>query len=88
MEISLKADIGDRTLSIKTGKIAKQASGAVVVQYGETVVLVTVVAANEERAGIDFLPLSVEYQEKSMLPAGFPEIISGVRSEDPVKRKL
>lgn len=64
MEISLKAEIGGRTLSIKTGKIAKQASGAVVVQYGETVVLVTVVAANEERTGVDFLPLSVEYQEK------------------------
>ncbi|MDY0376905.1 MAG: polyribonucleotide nucleotidyltransferase [Desulfobacterales bacterium] len=64
MEISLKAEIGGRTLSVKTGKIAKQASGAVVVQYGETVVLVTVVAANEERTGVDFLPLSVEYQEK------------------------
>jgi polyribonucleotide nucleotidyltransferase len=64
MEISLKADIGGKSLSIQTGKIAKQASGSVVVQYGETVILVTVVASDELRAGTDFLPLSVEYQEK------------------------
>ncbi|UCE54498.1 MAG: polyribonucleotide nucleotidyltransferase [Desulfobacterales bacterium] len=63
MEISLKEKIGGRTLSIQAGKLAKQASGSVVVQYGDTIVLVTVVSANEERAS-DFLPLSVEYQEK------------------------
>lgn len=64
MEISLAADVGGKPLSIQTGKIAKQASGSVVVQYGETIVLVTVVSADEVRAGTDFLPLSVEYQEK------------------------
>ncbi|MEZ4528986.1 MAG: polyribonucleotide nucleotidyltransferase [Desulfobacterales bacterium] len=64
MELTLKADIGGKTLSIQTGKVAKQASGSVVVQYGETVVLVTVVSSDEARAGTDFLPLSVEYQEK------------------------
>ncbi len=63
METTLKAEIGGRTLSIQTGKVAKQASGSVVVQYGETIVLVTVVSSNEERM-VDFLPLSVEYQEK------------------------
>ncbi len=63
MEILLKEDIGGRTLSIQTGKVAKQASGAVVVQYGDTIVLVTAVSAREERPS-DFLPLSVEYQEK------------------------
>lgn len=63
MEILLKEEIGGRTLSIQAGKLAKQASGSVVVQYGDTIVLVTVVSANEERAS-DFLPLSVEYQEK------------------------
>jgi len=63
MDILLKADIGGQTLSIQTGKVAKQASGSVVVQYGETTVLVTVVSANNERM-VDFLPLSVEYQEK------------------------
>ena len=63
MTILLKADIGGKILSIQTGKVAKQASGSVVVQYGETTVLVTVVSANNERM-VDFLPLSVEYQEK------------------------
>ena len=64
MDTFLKTQIGKETFSFQTGKVAKQASGAVVVQYGETIVLVTVVAAKEERVGVDFLPLSVEYQEK------------------------
>jgi polyribonucleotide nucleotidyltransferase len=63
MEYTFKADVGGNTLSIQAGKVAKQASGSVVVQYGDTVVLVTAVSANNER-DIDFLPLSVEYQEK------------------------
>ncbi len=63
MERSFTADVGGRPLTIRSGKVAKQASGAVTVQYGDTIVLVTVVAANEERAA-DFLPLTVEYQEK------------------------
>ena len=63
MEKILEAAVGEKTVSIRTGKFAKQASGAVVVQCGETVVLVTVVSSDSER-DIDFLPLSVEYQEK------------------------
>jgi polyribonucleotide nucleotidyltransferase len=63
MEVSLKTDIGGKTLSIETGKVAKQASGSVVVRYGDTVVLVTAVSSDEQRM-VDFLPLSVEYQEK------------------------
>ncbi|MCU0538322.1 MAG: polyribonucleotide nucleotidyltransferase [Desulfobacterales bacterium] len=63
MEILLKEDIGGKAMSIQTGKVAKQASGSVVVQYGDTIVLVTVVATHDERPG-DFLPLTVEYQEK------------------------
>ncbi len=63
METTFKADIGGRTLSIQTGKVAKQASGSVVVRYGETIVLVTAVSAQTEKAS-SFLPLSVEYQEK------------------------
>ncbi|MEJ2155947.1 MAG: polyribonucleotide nucleotidyltransferase [Desulfobacteraceae bacterium] len=63
MEQIVTADVGGKPLTIRTGKIAKQAGGSVIVQYGDTVVLVTVVAANEERAA-SFLPLSVEYQEK------------------------
>jgi polyribonucleotide nucleotidyltransferase len=64
MEVLLNAEIGDKTLSIQSGKLAKQASGSVLVKYGETVVLVTVVSTHEERIGADFLPLTVEYQEK------------------------
>ncbi|HEA65867.1 MAG TPA: polyribonucleotide nucleotidyltransferase [Desulfobacterales bacterium] len=64
MEILLKTEIGGKSLSIQTGKVAKQASGSVVVQYGETIVLITAVSSNEVRAGIDFLPLTVDYQEK------------------------
>lgn len=64
MEILFKAEVGGRNLTVQTGKIAKQASGSVVVQYGETIVLVTVVATEDVREGVDFLPLSVEYQEK------------------------
>ncbi|MBW1835421.1 MAG: polyribonucleotide nucleotidyltransferase [Deltaproteobacteria bacterium] len=63
MEMTFKTELGGRPLSIQTGKIAKQASGAVVVQYGDTVVLVTVVSSEEKR-DTDFLPLTVEYQEK------------------------
>ena len=64
MEVSFKAMVGDRTLSIETGKMALQANGAVMVRYGETMVLVTAVSTDEVREGIDFVPLTVEYQEK------------------------
>jgi polyribonucleotide nucleotidyltransferase len=63
MEILLEANVGGKTLSIQTGKIAKQASGSVVVKYGDSTVLVTAVSSNDER-NVGFLPLSVEYQEK------------------------
>ncbi|MDO9565900.1 MAG: polyribonucleotide nucleotidyltransferase [Candidatus Desulfaltia sp.] len=63
MENIYKTEVGGRILSISSGKIAKQASGSVVVQYGETIVLVSAVSSMEQRE-VDFLPLSVEYQEK------------------------
>jgi polyribonucleotide nucleotidyltransferase len=63
MEKIFTADVGGRPLTIRSGKVAKQAGGSVTVQYGDTIVLVTVVAAHDERAA-DFLPLTVEYQEK------------------------
>jgi polyribonucleotide nucleotidyltransferase len=75
MIIKKSAKIGNKEISIETGRVAKQASGAVTVQCGDTVVLVTVVATNEVREGIDFFPLSVEYREKSYaagkIPGGF-----------------
>ena len=64
MEKKFTTTINGKEYSITTGKIARQASGAVVVQCGETVVLVTAVASKEPKDDISFLPLSVEYQEK------------------------
>ncbi|WP_432798955.1 polyribonucleotide nucleotidyltransferase [Poriferisphaera sp. WC338] len=70
-EHRVELEIGGRTLSIETGKIAKQADGAVLVQYGETVVLGTAVHA-EPREGIDFFPLTVDYREKLTAAGKFP----------------
>lgn len=60
----VEAEIDGKKISIETGKIAKQASGSVVVRSGETVVLVTVVGNKTANPGVDFLPLTIEYQEK------------------------
>ncbi|MCK4292167.1 MAG: polyribonucleotide nucleotidyltransferase [Planctomycetes bacterium] len=68
----VEREIGGRTLSIETGKVAKQADGAVVVQYGDTVVLVAVVTAPPRSEDIDFFPLSVEYREKQSAAGKFP----------------
>ena len=66
---------GERTVTLETGEIANQASGAVLASMGETVVLATVVAAKESRPGQDFFPLTVDYQEKTFaagrIPGGF-----------------
>jgi polyribonucleotide nucleotidyltransferase len=67
--------IGQQTLSIETGRLAKQADGAVVVRAGDTMVLVTACAASNAREGIDFLPLTVDYREytyaSGRIPGGF-----------------
>jgi len=69
-------DLGDgRTIEIETGKLAKQADGSVVVKMGDTMLLATVVSSPEAKEGTDFLPLSVDYQEKyaatGRIPGGF-----------------
>jgi len=70
-----KREIGGRTLSLETGKIARQSDGAVMVTYGETTILTAVNAANVPREGIDFFPLQVEYRERhyagGKIPGGF-----------------
>ncbi len=75
MRVQKSLEFGGRTLSIETGRIARQAAGAVLVQYGETVVLVTAQAADKDDATKDFLPLTVEYREKfyaaGKIPGGF-----------------
>ena len=71
----LQIDFAGRPFSIETGKVARQANGSVLVQYGETVVLVTAVTADKKREGLDFVPLTVNYQEMTYaagrIPGGF-----------------
>ncbi|SFB82787.1 polyribonucleotide nucleotidyltransferase [Parapedobacter composti] len=75
-EIKTTIDMGEgRLIEISTGKLAKQADGSVVVKQGKTMLLATVVSAQEAKPGTDFLPLSVDYQEKyaatGRIPGGF-----------------
>lgn len=71
----IEANLGGRPLTIECGKMAKQAGGAVTVRYGDTIVLTTVCASTEPREGIDYLPLMVDYREKTYaagrIPGGF-----------------
>ncbi len=68
-------DVGGRPLTMETGTLAKQASGSVVVRYGDTMVLVTACYSPHDREGIDFLPLTVDYRENTYasgrIPGGF-----------------
>jgi len=75
MEYKVQIDLGGRPFSIETGKVAKQANGSVLVQYGDTVVLVTAVVSDKKREGLDFIPLTVNYLEMTYaagrIPGGF-----------------
>ena len=71
MSFKVEREIAGRLLSIESGKMAKQAAGAVTVRYGDTVVLATVVTA-EPREGLDFFPLYVDYREKTSAAGKFP----------------
>lgn len=72
---SFSMDLAGRKLSIEIGKVAQLADGAVVVRYGDTVVLVTACASDKPKEGIDFFPLSVDYEERlyavGKIPGGF-----------------
>jgi polyribonucleotide nucleotidyltransferase len=74
-EFMKQTDLGGRKLTFETGKIARQADGAVMVTYGETKVLCTAVGARKPRTDLDFFPLTVNYQEKTFaagkIPGGF-----------------
>ena len=79
---------GGRTLRIETGKIARQADGAVIVTYGGTSVIATVCAEKKPKVGIDFFPLTVNYQEKSYasgkIPADILNVKGGLLREKPL----
>jgi polyribonucleotide nucleotidyltransferase len=72
---SFECEVGGRKLIIETGKLAGQAAGAVTVRYGDTVALVTACTSAEPREGIDFLPLTIDYEERlyaaGKIPGGF-----------------
>src|SRR6058998_2454982 len=70
-EVRVERRIGAGTLSISTGKLAKQAEGAAIVQYGDTVILAAATSA-PGREGIDFFPLTVDYREKTYAAGKFP----------------
>ena len=75
MATTVETEIGGKRLILETGVMAKQAGGAVVARYGDTVVLSTAVSSKVERENVDFLPLTVDYQEKAYsagkIPGGF-----------------
>ncbi|MEK7765412.1 MAG: polyribonucleotide nucleotidyltransferase, partial [bacterium] len=72
---SISINVGGRAIRIGTGEIARQAGGAALVQYGETVILATAVLGNPRAQGGDFLPLTVDYRERTYaagrIPGGF-----------------
>jgi len=75
MATTVETEIGGKRVILETGIMAKQANGSIVVRYGDTVVLATAVASKVERENVDFLPLTVDYQEKAYsagkIPGGF-----------------
>ena len=72
---SFEIELGGRNIIVEHGKMAKQANGAALVRYGDTVVLVTATASSAPREGVDFFPLTVDYEEKmyaaGKIPGGF-----------------
>ncbi len=89
MAKTYSVEIGGRDLHFETGHLAQQASGSVLVRYGENAVLVTAVMSDSPREGIDFLPLTVDYMERAYaagrVPGGFlPERNrASLRKRDP-----
>ncbi|MFH1672988.1 MAG: polyribonucleotide nucleotidyltransferase [Pseudomonadota bacterium] len=72
MAFKFETELGGRTLTLETGRIARQADGAVLARYGETIVLVASVASKQVREGLDFVPLTVEYMEKGYAAGKIP----------------
>lgn len=72
MVLSDSIEIGGKRITLETGRIARQADGAVLIRLGETIVLVTAVAEKEPREGVDFLPLTVDYRENNYAAGRIP----------------
>src|SRR5712675_1917670 len=88
----VELDWGGRTLTLETGKVARQADGAVIATYGETTVIATAVAAKQPKPGIDFLPLTVNYTEKyyaaGRIPGGYFKRERGPTEKDTLTSRL
>src|SRR5271167_4561023 len=88
----VQLDWGGRNLTLETGKVARQADGAVIATYGETTVIATVVAAKQPKPGIDFLPLTVNYTEKyyaaGRIPGGYFKRERGPTEKDTLTSRL
>ena len=84
---TFEMELAGRPLIIETGKMAKQANGAVLVRYGDTAVLVATTASKEPREGTDFFPLTVDYEEKmyavGKMPGGF--LLSLIHISEPTR---
>src|SRR6267154_6160589 len=72
MPEKITTQVGDKQITIETGRLAKQADGAVTVQLGETIVIVAAVAATTAKEGQEFFPLTVDYREKAAAAGRFP----------------
>src|SRR6188474_931328 len=72
MPEKVTAQVGNKSLTIETGKLAKQADGAVVVQLGDTIILTAAVGAVKAKEGQEFFPLTVDYREKAAAAGKFP----------------
>ena len=88
----VEIEIEGRQFSLEAGRVARQTDGAVSVRYGDTVVLVTAVATRHPREGIDFLPLTVDYQERAyaagMIPGGFFKREGQPRDQEKITARL
>jgi polyribonucleotide nucleotidyltransferase len=88
----VEIEIEGRQVSLEAGRVARQADGAVWVQFGDTVVLVTAVVSKQSREGIDFFPLTVDYQERAyaagMIPGGFFKREGRPRDQETVAGRL
>ena len=74
-----ETEVAGRPLSLEFGKVAGLANGSVIVRYGDTVVISCATASDKPRDGIDFFPLSIDYEEKCMLSEKFREDLTDVK---------
>jgi len=83
---TVELEVAGRILRLETGRVARQADGSIWASYGDTVVLATAVASQVAKSGVDFLPLTVDYQENPSQQVRFQGGISSEKRVHPKKR--